>query len=236
VNWWETDVFVLPIPWSLRDIWQHRLKDLVEEWSGHKLEQTDLYGLRQYEENARLITHVDRENTHAASLIVNVAQGNVEEPWPVEVFDHADRLHEVTMEPGDIIYYESAKCLHSRNKPLKGSSAYYVNLFTHYRPVGDPQWYDKPNIEGTPEPLMDVGECRLEGTIDQVGVGAVKCDNSAIGPYLSPTLFKATSGDDLIEWWKRVGPDIAEDSDGSETVAADCGDDGNCPFEGTEEL
>jgi len=236
VNWWETDVFFVQVPWRLKSSWQNRLKDLVEAWSGHELEQTDMYGLRRYEENARLLTHVDRVNTHAASLIINVAQGNVEEPWPVEIFDHADRLHEVTMEPGDIIYYESASCLHSRSKPLKGSSAYYVNLFTHYRPVGDPHWYEKPNLEGTPEPLMDVGECRLEGTIDQVGMGAVKCDNSGIGPYLSPTLFKATSGDDLFEWWKRVGPDIAEDSDNAGTVAADCRNDGNCHVEDANEL
>jgi prolyl 4-hydroxylase len=60
----------------------------------------------QYQEGARLLTHVDRLATHAVSLIVNVAQGNLDEPWPVEVYDHADRLHEIVMEPGDVIYYE----------------------------------------------------------------------------------------------------------------------------------
>ena len=34
---------------------------------------------------------------------------------------------------------ESAKCLHGRPEPLKGS--YYVNLFTHYRPKNNPEWY-----------------------------------------------------------------------------------------------
>jgi len=107
---------------------------------------------------------------------------------------------------GDIVYYESAKCLHGRNKPLKGEGSYYVNLFTHYRPTGDPQWFEKPNPEGTPEPLIDVGECRLEGSINDVGVGAAKCDDGNIGQYLSPSLFKATSGEDLFNWWKSVGP------------------------------
>ena len=73
-----------------------------------------------------LAFHGDR--THAVSLIVNIAQGNLTEPWPVEVNDHGDRLHEVIMEPGDIVYYESAKCLHARNRPLMGNDAYYVNL------------------------------------------------------------------------------------------------------------
>ena len=35
------------------------------------------------------------------------------------------------MEAGDIVYYESAKCLHSRADPLQGG--HYVNLFAHYR-------------------------------------------------------------------------------------------------------
>ena len=33
----------------------------------------------------RLVTHVDRESTHAASLIVNIAQDNVTRPWTIEV-------------------------------------------------------------------------------------------------------------------------------------------------------
>lgn len=100
VNWWETDVFMIQIPWKMKDKWQQRLVDLVNEWSGIKVEQTVMYGLRQYEEGARLLTHVDRLNTHVLSLIVNVAQGGLEEDWPVEVFDHNGRLHEVIMEPG----------------------------------------------------------------------------------------------------------------------------------------
>ena len=112
------------------------------------------------------------------------------------------------------MYYESAKCLHGRNRPLSGPNAYYVNLFTHYRPVGDPKWFEKPNHEGTPEPLLDVhGECRLRasGTAETndhlLGViETVECDDKRLGPYVSPGLFTATSGADLIEWWRRTGP------------------------------
>ena len=182
------------------------------------IEQTDMYGLRQYEAGARLLTHVDRERTHAVSLIVNVAQGNLTEPWPVEVHDHQDRLHEVIMKPGDVVYYESAKCLHGRNRPLKGPNAYYVNLFTHYRPIGDDDWFKRPNHEGTPDPVLETtGECRLEtkgmaqeATTGQLGiVQAVTCDDPRLGPYVSPGLFTATSGDDLFDWWVKVGPKTA---------------------------
>ena len=114
------------------DVGQGRLKDVVQEWVGVPIEQTDMYGVRRYETGARLLTHVDRITTHAVSLIVNIAQGNLTAPWTVEVYDHANRLHEVVMEPGDIVYYESAKSLHGRNAPLAGG--YYANIFTHYRP------------------------------------------------------------------------------------------------------
>lgn len=85
VNFWETDVEFVYIPPGLADMWQSRLKDLVEKWVGMELETTDMYGMRVYTSGARLATHVDRVTTHAASLIVNIAQENVVKPWTVEV-------------------------------------------------------------------------------------------------------------------------------------------------------
>lgn len=116
VNWWETDVYMIQIPWGMKDIWQHRLVDLVSEWSGVQVEQTMMYGLRQYEEGARLLTHVDRLHTHVLSSIVNVAQGGLEEEWPIEVFDHYGRLHEVVMQPGG--KYHIVLSFQCRNKQL----------------------------------------------------------------------------------------------------------------------
>jgi hypothetical protein len=107
VNWYEVPAFMIQMPWTLKRIWQTRLKTLVEIWiGGIPLENTDIYGIRQYEDGARLISHVDRINTHAASLIINVAQGGMREPWYLEIYDHGGRLHEVEMDPGDIVYYE----------------------------------------------------------------------------------------------------------------------------------
>lgn len=216
VNYWETDVNFIQIPWHLKARWQGRLRELVEAWAGVELETTDMYGMREYTKGARLLTHVDRESTHAASLIVNIAQENVSRPWTIEVLDHADRLHEVVMEPGDIVYYESAKALHGRNTPLQSGN--YINLFTHYRPTDDPDWYLRENPEDTPEPLMDVGKCSLTGKIDQYSQGAVTCENSAIGPHLSPTMFSANSGSDLFQWWKSVGPEEMDDNQGGDEL------------------
>jgi len=98
---------------------------------------------------------------------------------------------------------------------LTGPGAFYVNLFTHYRPIGDDKWFEKPNHEGAPEPLLETkGECRLEtkGTAQaseegQLGiVQGVTCDDPRLGPYLSPAMFTATSGEDLFDWWVKVSP------------------------------
>jgi hypothetical protein len=230
VNWWESNVSVIHIPVPLRIIWQVRLAELVSAWAGVPVEQTSMYGMRQYEDGARLLSHVDRISTHAVSLIVNVAQGNLTEPWPIEVFDHADRLHEVLMEPGDIVYYESAKNLHSRNRPLKcKNNGYYVNLFTHYRPIGDGDlWNENTEQVGIPDPVMDVeGECRLQqvgatGTASgQLGiVHQVQCDDKRLGPYVSPSLFQANGPEDLIDWWRKTTSGYVEETRASSTTCA----------------
>lgn len=223
VNWWETDVKFVAIPWDVKRRWQLRLMELVSEWAGVEVEETSMYGLRQYETGARLLSHVDRRPTHAVSLIVNIAQDNLATPWPVEVFDHADRLHEINMEAGDIVYYESAKNLHSRNRPLscKPGGCAFVNLFTHYRPIADgSDWYynlsDMPN---RPPPLLEgqvaydenkdscqthIGsEKNSNSSMDNfLGVGRVECEDKSLGQFVSPTRFRLKSADDLLRWWK----------------------------------
>ena len=196
VNWWEVDAYMIGIPWRLKRYWQSRLMKLVESWSGTKLENTDIYGMRRYEHGARLLTHVDREQTHAASMIINIAQSGIRQPWAIEIYDFAGRLHEIEMEPGDIVYYESARCLHGRMMPLNGS--YYVNLFTHYRPVGDPDWFRKENPAGTPQQLIDVGECRVEE--DGKSTSCAKQNLETLSPQLE-SLYGPL---DLFKYWEKT--------------------------------
>jgi hypothetical protein len=157
--------------------------------------------MREYREGARLLMHVDRVNTHAASLIINVGQRGMKEPWLLQIFDFADRLHEVEMQPGDIVYYESAKCLHARMRPLNGSA--YVNLFAHYQPLedgkGDPDWHKKPNPPGTPEPIMHFENVC---TVDETGAGAfTSCGGK-----------KASSGSDIFDFWKKTANSAATEA------------------------
>jgi hypothetical protein len=54
VNWWETKVAFLQIPWSIKKVHQARLKDMVSEWTGLEVEETVMYGFRQVSVHHRL--------------------------------------------------------------------------------------------------------------------------------------------------------------------------------------
>jgi prolyl 4-hydroxylase len=54
-----------------------------------------------------------------SSCIIQVAQ-DIDEPWPIEVYDHAGKAYNVTMQPGDMVLYESHTVLHGRPFPMKG--------------------------------------------------------------------------------------------------------------------
>ena len=80
------------------------VKPILEEWTGKVLKETSLYGIRLYTNGSILATHYDRLPL-VSSCIINVDQ-DVNEPWPIEVYDHAGKAHNVTMEPGDMVLYE----------------------------------------------------------------------------------------------------------------------------------
>lgn len=112
-------------------IW-NAAKDTMQEWTGQELTQCSLYGVRVYTEGAMLATHVDRMPL-VSSAIINVDQ-DLDEPWPIEVYAHDGKAYNITMEPGDMVLYESHSVLHGRPFPLKGR--HYANLFVHFEPVG----------------------------------------------------------------------------------------------------
>lgn len=148
------------------------------------------------------------------------------------------------MDEGDIVYYESARCLHGRMRPLDG--AFYVNLFAHYRPIGDRAWFTKSNPDGTPTPVGDLGNCSVTGiaandddyaatdvgvgvdgssVVDsgQIGVGSgdlkqVVCSKAdswgVTTPYLSPSLLQLSGGNDLFKMWHDITLSISSINDG----------------------
>jgi hypothetical protein len=76
--------------------------------------------------------HVDRKQTHVISFILHIDSSDDAEDWPIFIEDFNGNTHEVTLKPGDILFYESSKCVHGR--PTKFNGTWYTSLFVHYYP------------------------------------------------------------------------------------------------------
>eukprot|EP01006_Ploeotia_vitrea_P004196 TRINITY_DN114054_c0_g1_i1.p1 TRINITY_DN114054_c0_g1~~TRINITY_DN114054_c0_g1_i1.p1 ORF type:complete len:322 (-),score=-3.34 TRINITY_DN114054_c0_g1_i1:111-1076(-) len=117
------------------------LMPLHEEWAGGiKLKPTSIYGMRLYRNGSSLSMHCDKGHTHVISSIIHVNHeyDNDNEPWPIEIEGHDGKLYQVNLEPGDMLFYESAKSLHGRRAMFKGK--YYAGVFAHYQPVDKKVW------------------------------------------------------------------------------------------------
>lgn len=113
------------------------MKPLLEEWSGVELSMGQVYGLRVYTNGSTLMNHIDKPDTHVISFIFHVGH-DTDEPWPLEIEDHNGRIHGLTLEPGQVVYYESAKQYHARMTPMRGR--HYASVFGHYMPKHNWNW------------------------------------------------------------------------------------------------
>ena len=152
INNWESPTFMVSVEdprlvgagEELKQAIWDGVKPVLEEWVGRKIVPTSLYGIRIYKEKAVLATHVDRLPL-VTSCIINVDQ-DVNEDWPIEVYDHAGRAHNVTMKPGDMVLYESSTVLHGRPAPLNGK--FYANIFVHFEPIDHKEMNRKDGLSG----------------------------------------------------------------------------------------
>lgn len=127
-NHWDVPTFMLSLnnphlkqggPTLRNKIWESTRKQL-QNWidveadamgTAHfDLSPASLYGIRVYKRGSVLAPHVDRLPL-VTSAIINVAQ-NVEEPWPLEVIGHDGKAYNITLEPGEMILYESHSIIH----------------------------------------------------------------------------------------------------------------------------
>lgn len=119
-----------------RDMILAHMAPILEEWVGGRttLEYTSIFGVRVYTNGSMLMNHADRADTHAVSAILNLVQEGVRTPWPLAIMGSDGLTHEVTMEAGEMILYESARLAHGRPHALDGDR--YCNGFVHMRPTG----------------------------------------------------------------------------------------------------
>jgi prolyl 4-hydroxylase len=112
VNHWETPTYMLPLGTDIRKSLLDAVQPTLEAWTGQSLVFTSLYGVRVYKEGAVLSPHIDRLPL-VTSAIINVAQ-DVDEPWPLEVIGHDGKATNVTVEPGEMVLYESHSVIHGK--------------------------------------------------------------------------------------------------------------------------
>lgn len=114
---------------------QQLLTDLQpahEAWSGLPIRKAACYGIRVYQPRSYLYVHVDRAATHIVSSTICV-DCRLTKPWPLTIEDLEGRTHEVSIEPGEMVFFEGARLRHGRPYPLEGE--YYANIFIHYTPL-----------------------------------------------------------------------------------------------------
>lgn len=117
------------------------LKAIHQDWiGGIELVGTSAYGVRLYRNGSSLVMHHDKVRTHAISSIVHLVHeyDNDDEPWPIQIEDHNGQVHSVSLAPGEMLLYESARCLHGRMTQLKGK--FYGSIFVHYMPRDKSVW------------------------------------------------------------------------------------------------
>jgi len=156
-----------------KKIWD-AARDTIQAWTGEELTECSLYGIRVYKENAILATHVDRLPL-VSSAIINVAS-DLDEPWPLEVYGHDGKAVNVTMEPGDMVLYESHSVLHGRPFPLKGR--FVANIFIHFEPTGHSLRHNAKTAED------DVHAKYKADT--KKGYGGHENENNGLPPYIIP--------------------------------------------------
>jgi predicted 2-oxoglutarate/Fe(II)-dependent dioxygenase YbiX len=93
------------------------------------------YGFRLYRNQSSLLMHTDKAQTHVISCILHIDSSEDAEPWPIVIEDFQGNTNEVILTSGDLLFYESSKCLHGRPKTFNGS--WYSSIFVHYHPTGE---------------------------------------------------------------------------------------------------
>ena len=126
--------YIMDLDESLKREVYERLRVLAQEWIENVVELagTSIYGIRRYTRGAFLMGHLDHLKTHVISAILNIRQRDMEVDWPLQIYDNDGALHEITLRPGEMVWYESARLTHGRVEKLRGAS--FENIFVHYMP------------------------------------------------------------------------------------------------------
>lgn len=126
------DIISLDFVPNIKNEIHKQLKVFHENFAKTKIEPSAIYGIRSYKNGNTLAMHRDRIATHHVSSIIIVDKDlNGQKDWALDFVDHDNIEHKLYLEPGQMVYYESARCLHGRKDPFQGN--FYNNMFVHYK-------------------------------------------------------------------------------------------------------
>ena len=128
----NTPTYYLPITREIEDELKDELISSLERWCDSQLEWTVTYGIRTYRRGSFSKMYNERYETNIISVIINVDQ-DVDKDWPLVLIDNYGRECQIILKPGEIVYYESARCRHGRPYPLNGNS--FSNIVFHTKPI-----------------------------------------------------------------------------------------------------
>ena len=123
--------YVAPIFNNISQLIANILKPMLEKWTNTELSLVSTFGPRRYLRGSTVDTHVDKPDNRVIGAILNVGQG-VQEDWILRIVDNIGIVRNLSMKPGDTVFYESAKVPHGRPSPLKGD--FYDNILAHFVP------------------------------------------------------------------------------------------------------
>jgi hypothetical protein len=124
--------YLILIPES-KKIWiEKELRPIMEKWVGFPLTSVATYGPREYRKTSSLRMHVDRE-THVISCILHISRSGCNGDWSLQIKGHDDITKDISMDPGDMVMYESRTCMHGRINPCPCD--FYTNIFLHWMPA-----------------------------------------------------------------------------------------------------
>jgi len=136
------------------------MHDVLQWWTNQSLRHTSTFGVRVYPREGMLINHVDREDTHLASAVLQVAQEvDPDGGWPLEVLQPNGVPCEVYLQPGEMVLYEGAWLKHGRPMRFKGDE--FANVFTHFKPRDwEGTWANRKNarIQNQNEQALDIDD------------------------------------------------------------------------------
>lgn len=135
------------------------VKPMMEEWIGEELELTRMYGIREYHRGNIVRPHVARVGTQVSSVIMVIGKDLDGQPdWDFEVLMYDGKRKNINLNPGQMVFFESATLQHGFPTPFAGRD--YAVIFIHFRPFYGWTWDIHPDghwimHDGDPKECID---------------------------------------------------------------------------------